>query len=81
MWRLRRNLSQEGLAAKADLDFSHLNELENGKINPSLTTLVRLGEALEVNPSVFFLNKVQAEKVHKLLGLPPEEPLEVVEDI
>ncbi len=73
MWRQKRNLSQEALAAKADLDFSHLNELENGKTNPSLTTMIRIAEALGINLCVFFLNKEQAEKVQNILNLSPSD--------
>ncbi|HEX2987912.1 MAG TPA: helix-turn-helix transcriptional regulator [Chloroflexota bacterium] len=36
------------LAHHADLDFSYINQLENGKRNPSLETLYKIATALEV---------------------------------
>lgn len=45
-----RNLSLRALADLADMDFGNISEIENGKINPSLTTIVLLAEALQVNP-------------------------------
>jgi transcriptional regulator with XRE-family HTH domain len=46
--RMTNNLSLRDLAAKADLDYGNINEIENGKINPSLTTVVILAEALGI---------------------------------
>ena len=48
--RTAKKLSLRALAAIADMDFGNISEIENGKINPSLTTIVLLAEALEVDP-------------------------------
>lgn len=40
--------TQEDLAHHAGLDFSYLNQLENGKRNPSLATLHKIATALGV---------------------------------
>jgi len=48
--RTAKGLSLRALADTADLDFGNINEIENGKINSSLTTIVLLAEALEVSP-------------------------------
>ncbi len=40
--------TQEDLAHHAGLDFSYLNQLENGKRNPSLSTLYKIVTALGV---------------------------------
>lgn len=50
--RIEKKISQRKLADLAELDFSNLNEIENGKINPSLTTIVVLAEVLGVKPSL-----------------------------
>jgi transcriptional regulator with XRE-family HTH domain len=49
--RTEKNLSTRALALNADMDFGNINEIENGKINPSLISIIALGEALGVNPS------------------------------
>ena len=47
--RRARGWTQEDLAHHAGLDFSYLNQLENGKRNPSLSTLYKIAIALEVS--------------------------------
>lgn len=50
--RLRgeKDLTQEDLAAKAKIDFTTLNKIENNKRNPSLKTIEKIAKALEVSP-------------------------------
>lgn len=47
--RLRklRKLTQEDLCGAADMDRSYLSELENGKINVSIKTLVEIATVLK----------------------------------
>lgn len=52
--RLHRHLSQEALAAAADVHQTYLSDLENGKRNPSILVLERLGIALGVDIAVLF---------------------------
>jgi transcriptional regulator with XRE-family HTH domain len=47
-WRTRRGLTQEELAHRSDLDYSYLNQIENGKRNPSLQAIDRIARALGV---------------------------------
>ena len=49
--RNKRGLSQEDLAAKADIHRTYLSGLERGIRNPTLKVLERLAEALETTPS------------------------------
>ncbi len=49
--RKQRNLTQEDLAGKAELDRSYLSEVENGHKNLSVTTLLKIADALDVPPS------------------------------
>jgi transcriptional regulator with XRE-family HTH domain len=48
--RLERKLSTRKLALIADMDFGNVNEIEAGKKNLGLTTLIALADALEVDP-------------------------------
>ena len=47
-WRTRRGLTQEELAHRSELDYSYVNQIENGKRNPSLRAIDRLARALGV---------------------------------
>lgn len=55
--RLELKLTQEGLAFKADIDKTYVNEVENGKRNISIINLEKLIVALERNVSSFFDHK------------------------
>jgi transcriptional regulator with XRE-family HTH domain len=48
--RRRRGLSQEALAAAADLHRTEVSLLERGGREPRLTTIVRLARALDTSP-------------------------------
>jgi len=47
--RLERNLSQESLAAKANLDRAFLSGIERGVENPSLFTIQAIADGLEIS--------------------------------
>ncbi len=47
-YRRNRGMSQEDLAEKANLHRTYISELENGKKNPSLKTLLQLAKALHL---------------------------------
>lgn len=49
-YRLNKGLSQEIVSGLADIQRSHLADIERGKKLPSLPTLWKLCEALEVDP-------------------------------
>jgi transcriptional regulator with XRE-family HTH domain len=51
--RLRRGFSQERLAIEANLTRTYISQLEYGIKNPSLLTIVKISNALNVKPSVF----------------------------
>ena len=52
--RKSKNLSQLDLSVKANMSQSFIANLETGKKEPSAMTLIRIAEALEVNPRDFF---------------------------
>jgi transcriptional regulator with XRE-family HTH domain len=47
-WRLRRHLSQLGLACDADISARHLSFVETGRATPSREMVLRLAERLDV---------------------------------
>lgn len=40
-----------GLALEIEMDHPHIIKLEAGKVNPTLSTVISLAEALQVDPS------------------------------
>jgi len=55
--RKQLDLSQEGLAYKAEVDRTYVTDVENGRRNVSLEILERLIKALNVSISEFFNSK------------------------
>ena len=49
--RKARGLSQEKLAAEVDLDMRQLGRIERGESFPSMGSLIRLAEVLDVEPA------------------------------
>lgn len=47
--RVAAGLTQEGLAERMGVDRAYINALELGKRNPTVITLWRVAEALDVN--------------------------------
>jgi transcriptional regulator with XRE-family HTH domain len=50
--RLERELSQEALAAKADLDRAFLSGIERGVENPTLFTIQAIADALRIRVGI-----------------------------
>ncbi len=46
--RGKQGLSVRAVAAKAHMSFTYLSNVENGKVDPSLSTLKRIAQALKV---------------------------------
>lgn len=46
--RKQKQLTQEELADKAHLDYSYINQIENGKRNPSMDAVERIAKALGI---------------------------------
>lgn len=53
-YRKAKHWSQEKLAEKADLNRSYLGEIERGVVSPSLVTVEKIAQALEVSLSELF---------------------------
>jgi transcriptional regulator with XRE-family HTH domain len=49
--RTARGISQEALALSADVDRTFVSQMERGLRQPTLTTLCKLSQALDIQPS------------------------------
>ena len=47
--RNRAGLSQEGLAAIANINEKHLSKIENAHANPKITTIIAIADALNIS--------------------------------
>jgi transcriptional regulator with XRE-family HTH domain len=52
--RRQAALTQEALALRAGMERTHVSAIERGEGNPTVVSVVRLCDALEVNPAVVF---------------------------
>jgi transcriptional regulator with XRE-family HTH domain len=60
--RIKRGLSQEGLARRAGCSISYLSMLENSKRDPTLSTIERIAAALNIPVEIlFFLGAEKGE--------------------
>lgn len=50
-YRLMRGLAQEALALEADVDRTMVSKIERGVTNPSIATLLKLANRLEIRLS------------------------------
>jgi DNA-binding XRE family transcriptional regulator len=64
--RLDRNMTQEQLGIAADLQRKYISWLERGEKQPSLTTIFKLANALQIQPSAF-LSEIEQELENELL--------------
>lgn len=52
--RTSKKISQYNLANECEVDYSQVNRMELGKVNFSISNLLRIAKALDVDPKVFF---------------------------
>jgi len=74
--RNKNGISQMELSLRSNISQSFIANLEKGKKQPSVLTLIRIADALNVNPQDFFPETIDSdkkeqikEKIHKLLDL------------
>lgn len=72
--RMQKGISQMELSLRSNLSQSFIANIEKGKKQPSVITLIRIANALKVNPQDFFPETVDLntkeqlkEKIRKLL--------------
>ena len=78
--RLQKHMSQAVLAEKANINLSHVSDIENGKSTLMLPTFIRITEALQVSADVLLRanipevnNIYQGEFAAELEGCTPAE--------
>ncbi|MEH2282030.1 MAG: helix-turn-helix transcriptional regulator [Nostoc sp.] len=60
--RRELDLSQEQLAERAELHRTYISNLERGELNPSLETMEKLANALDISIPAMFINyNIQVE--------------------
>ena len=59
--RLSKGLTQEALAAKAELDRTYISSCERGKRNVTLESIYRLSDALGVSPKDLIPDQYELE--------------------
>ena len=64
-------LTQEELAAQAQLDRTYISDIERGVTNPSLMVLVSLASAVGVHPAMFLLEEAAALALTEIIGARP----------
>lgn len=52
--RLEKNIKQRELAKKAGMSNTFLSDIENGRLEPSIKTLGKIADALEIDIKKFF---------------------------
>jgi len=62
--RKQRKLTQERLAEMTDLANNYISNIENGRSIPSLETLAKLCEALDVTPNEFLMGTVHDSETY-----------------
>lgn len=64
--RKNKNLTQEKLAELINIEIPSLSNIETGKYAPSVETLQKLSEVLEVEPwELYYFNDISQEKMKK----------------
>jgi transcriptional regulator with XRE-family HTH domain len=48
-WRLKKSMSQGDLATALSVDRAYISNIENGRMNPTLSTLERIANALGIS--------------------------------
>jgi transcriptional regulator with XRE-family HTH domain len=52
--RMEKKLSMETVANLAEIELSQIYRIETGKINPKLTTILKIAKALDISPKELF---------------------------
>ena len=62
--RVAKNLSQKEVVLAAGMDTAQYSRIENGKTDPSVSTLEKIAKALGVSLSELFINKEDLKEIH-----------------
>jgi aspartate racemase len=61
-------ITQDDLCQKLGIDRSYLSKIENGKINPTLDTILKIASALNISPNDLIVNTLPKIKTVGILG-------------
>jgi len=87
--RIKRGMTLEELGEKVERDWSYLSQIERGKSAPSLETLVRISEVLNIplsnlfkldKPNVKYKSDPYLNKIHYILKDKDEKYKKVISD-
>ena len=53
-FRVLNNLSQKDLAEKSNVNVAYINQIENCRPNKRIASLIKIAQALQVPPCIFF---------------------------
>jgi len=56
--RIEKGFTQEKLAELSNLDVTFISKMENGKLQPSLTTIISISKALGVSAS-YLIDRIE----------------------
>lgn len=66
--RKKKGFSQQKLADKCDLTYQFIQNIEYSEKLPSLETLVKLANALDISPAIFFMKLNCLEELQKVIN-------------
>ena len=61
-WRIERNITRKELSFLSYTHYTHLMNIENGKANPQMKTLLRILDALEIELGEVLYEEAQTSK-------------------
>lgn len=64
--RKSKKMTLKQISEKTDLSISFLSQVEHSKCSITLESLMKISEALDVNPSFFFSNKEESDLNNKI---------------
>lgn len=86
--RISQNITQEYIANKVDVNTSHISNIENNRVKISLTTLVRICNALNVTVDYILADEyndctsaLEQEILHELHSCPDETKKQILKII
>ena len=65
-YRLRKGMSQEVLSGLAGLDRTHYSKIERGLRSPTLDTLFKIAQALDIPPSDIVRQSTVYKGLHRV---------------
>ena len=83
--RISKNMTQEYVASVADVNVSHISNIENNRVKVSLSTLVQMCNALDVTLDFILSDEyndvsgpIEQEILHELQSCPYETKVQIL---